>query len=36
MAFDAVKEYIQGTLLQQKQNEVYTAKYNELYAKYMK
>ena len=36
MAFDTVKEYIQGTLLQQKQNEVYTAKYNELYAKYMK
>ncbi|MBQ9091854.1 MAG: peptidylprolyl isomerase [Anaerotignum sp.] len=36
MAFDTVKEYIQGTLLQQKQNEVYTAKYNELYEKYMK
>ena len=36
MVFDTVKEYIQGTLLQQKQNEVYTAKYNELYAKYMK
>ena len=36
MAFDAVKEYIQGTLLQQKQNEVYTAKYNELLDKYVK
>ena len=36
MAFETVKEYIQGTMLQQKQNEVYTAKYNELYAKYMK
>ena len=35
MAFDTVKDYIQGTLLQQKQNEAYTAKYNELYAKYM-
>lgn len=35
MAFDEVKSYIEGTLLQQKQNEVYTAKYNELYAKYM-
>jgi peptidyl-prolyl cis-trans isomerase C len=36
MAFDEVKDYIHTTLLQQKQNEVYTAKYNELYAKYMK
>ena len=35
MAFDEVKSYIEGTMLQQKQNEVYTAKYNELYAKYM-
>jgi len=35
MAFDTVKDYIQGTLLQQKQNDAYTAKYNELYAKYM-
>lgn len=35
MAFDTVKDYIQGTLLQQKQNEAYNAKYNELYAKYM-
>ena len=36
MAFDEVKDYIHTTMLQQKQNEVYTAKYNELYAKYMK
>ncbi len=36
MAFDTVKEYIQGTLLQQKQNELYNEKYNELYDKYMK
>ena len=35
MDFDTVKDYIQGTLLQQKQNEAYNAKYNELYAKYM-
>jgi len=35
MAFDTVKDYIQGTLLQQKQNDAYTAKYNEVYAKYM-
>ena len=36
MAFDTVKDYIQGTLLQQKQNEVYTAKFRELEAKYVK
>jgi len=36
MAFDGVKEYIQGTLLQQKQNDVYSAKYNELLDKYVK
>lgn len=36
MAFDEVKEYIQGTLLQQKQNEAYTAKFKELEDKYIK
>ena len=36
MPFDEVKDYIQGTLLQQKQNDVYTAKYNELLDKYVK
>ena len=36
MAFDTVKDYIQGTLLQQKQNEVYTSKFRELEAKYVK
>ena len=36
MPFDEVKAHIQGTLLQQKQNEVYTAKYRELEAKYVK
>ena len=36
MAFDEVKDYIHGTLMQRKQNEVFTAKYKELYDKYMK
>lgn len=36
MPFEDVKDYIQGTLLQQKQNEVYTAKFRELEAKYVK
>ena len=35
IAFEEIKSHIQMTMLQQKQNEVYTAKYNELYAKYM-
>jgi len=35
MAFDEVKPYIETSILQQKQNEAYTAKYNELYAKFM-
>ncbi|MDO4531670.1 MAG: peptidylprolyl isomerase [Bacillota bacterium] len=36
MEFDTVKDHIQGTLLQQKQNEVYSAKYHELHEKYVK
>ena len=36
MAFDEVKEYIFTNILQQKQNQVFTAKYKELYDKYMK
>ena len=36
MAFEDVKDYIQGTLLQQKQNEAYTAKFKELEEKYAK
>lgn len=36
MSFDEVKDHIQNTLLQQKQNEVYTEKYHELHAKYVK
>ena len=35
MPFENVKDYILGTLLQQKQNEVYSAKFRELEAKYM-
>ena len=36
MPFEEVKDYIQGNLLQQKQNEVYTAKFRELEEKYVK
>ncbi len=36
MDFDAVKDHIETTLLQQKQNEIYSAKYHELYEKYVK
>lgn len=36
MPFDEVKDYIQNTLLQQKQNEVYSAKFHELHEKYVK
>lgn len=36
MPFESVKDQISGNLLQQKQNKVYTEKYKELHAKYVK